>query len=181
MPDLKAWIRKPRIFWVIGAVVVVVVAALAVVGLAITQAAPPQPFPYAHAPHIEKGIPCLYCHPGPYRGASAGLPTKAKCMGCHNNIKADKPLLQQLDAYAKENETFQWVPVAILPDFVYFSHQPHINAQLDCVNCHGKVSQMAAAQPQKYWNMGWCLDCHKTLAKDNAQYTKLSDCSTCHK
>ncbi len=179
MPDLKAWIKKPRIFLVIGAVVVILVVALAVVGLVITQAAPAQPFPYTHAPHIAAGIPCLFCHPGPYRGASAGLPTKAKCMGCHNDIKSETAALKALDEYANSHATFEWVPVALLPDFVYFSHQPHINAQLDCSNCHGNVSLMTTAQPQRYWDMGWCLTCHKTLAPGN--FVKLSDCATCHK
>jgi Cytochrome c7 and related cytochrome c len=179
MPDLKAWFQRPRLFWIIGAAVLIVIVAVAVVGLVITQAAPPQPFPYPHAPHIAKGIPCLYCHSGAYREQSAGLPTRAKCMGCHNNIKAETAPLKQLDEYASSHEQFTWVPVALLPDFVYFTHQPHLNAQLDCINCHGDVSKMTSARPQRYWDMGWCLKCHKTLAPD--KFVKLSDCATCHK
>jgi hypothetical protein len=179
MPDLKAWTKRPRVFWIVGAAVVIAVLAVAVVGLVITQAAPSQPFPYTHAPHIAKGIPCLYCHSGAYRGQSAGLPTKAKCLGCHNNIKAETDLLKQLEQYANTHDQFEWVPVALLPDFVYFSHQPHINAHLDCINCHGDVSKMTAAKPQRYWDMGWCLSCHKALAPD--KFIKLSDCANCHK
>ncbi len=179
MPDLKVWSQRPRIFLVIGAAILLVLVALAVVGLVITQAAPPQPFPYTHEPHIAAGIPCLYCHSGAYRGESAGLPTRAKCLGCHNNINAATPLLQQLDTYASKNASFVWTPVALLPDFVYFSHQPHINANLDCTNCHGDVSKMKSAQPQSNWTMGWCLSCHQKLAPD--KFVKLSDCVTCHK
>jgi hypothetical protein len=179
MAGLKSWVKRPRIFWIIGVGLLVVILLLGVFTLIVTQAAPPQPFPYTHTPHIENGIPCLYCHASAYRSQSASLPTKAKCMGCHNNIKPETPLLKQLDEYAKAQENFEWVPVALMPDYVYFNHQSHLNASLDCINCHGDVSKMTAAQPQKYWNMGWCLDCHKKMAPDD--YVKLSDCSTCHK
>lgn len=178
MTDLRGWFKPPRIFWIMVAGVILVILVAGIVGLVVTQAAPPQPFPYTHMPHLERGIPCVYCHSSALRGQSAGLPSKAKCMGCHNNIKPETELLQQLDEYAKTNENFEWVPVAIMPDFVYFSHQPHLNAGLECSKCHGDVDKMTAAQPQKYWNMGWCLDCHKKMAPD--KFVKLSDCATCH-
>ena len=179
MAEEKKRRKKPGLFWIIGAIVVIVVLALTVTGLVVTQAAPAQPFPFNHAAHADKGIPCLYCHSGAFRGESAGLPTRALCMGCHNNIKADTPELKALDQYASTHDRFEWVPVALMPDFVYFSHQPHLNAQLDCSNCHGGVSKMGAAEPQNYWNMGWCLNCHKTLAPE--KFTELSDCGICHK
>jgi hypothetical protein len=179
MPTSKRWLTKPRVFGIVGGVIVIVLLAGTMVGILITQAAPPQPFPYPHAPHIEIGIPCIYCHSGAYRGQSASLPTKAKCMGCHANIKADSPALQQLDDYASQHAEFEWVPVAIMPDFVYFTHQPHLNAGLDCINCHGDLSKMDSAEPQNGWTMGWCLSCHKSTAPE--KFTKLSDCATCHK
>jgi hypothetical protein len=179
MPAFKARFRGSRLFWIIGTAIFIVIVGAAVVGLVLAQAAPPQPFPYSHAPHIAKGITCLYCHPGAYREQSAGLPTRAKCLGCHNNIKADTDALKQLDEYAQSHDSFTWTPVALLPDFVYFSHQPHLTAQLDCSNCHGDLSKMTSARPQGYWSMGWCLNCHKALAPD--RFTKLSDCTTCHK
>jgi hypothetical protein len=178
MPGSRAGFKRPRLPLLIGGGVVLVLILAAIVGLVVTQAAPPQPFPYNHAVHIEQGIPCLYCHPGAYRTPSAGLPTRAKCLGCHNNIKADTPELQQFDEYAKSHENFEWVPVALMPDFVYFSHQPHISANIDCVTCHGDLSQMSAAEPQNNWNMGWCLDCHKKMAPE--KQAKLFDCATCH-
>ena len=62
-----------------------VLAAAAVVGLVVTQAAPPQTVPYSHAPHVAKGIQCVFCHSGAIRNPSAGLPTEAKfCRGPHN-------------------------------------------------------------------------------------------------
>jgi c(7)-type cytochrome triheme protein len=177
MPKLKPWVRRPLI-WVVGVLGIVVVVA-ALVGLVVTQAAPPQPFPYPHAPHIAAGIPCLFCHPGAIQGQSAGLPTRAKCLGCHSNINADTPALKDFADYASKNKTFEWVPVAIMPDFVYFSHRPHLAAGINCEECHGDVSKMTSAQPQNEMNMGWCLGCHKQRAPE--KFVKLSDCATCHK
>lgn len=177
MPDSRPFFRRPIVLIIIAVSVVLV--GLAIAGIAVTQAAPPQPFPYTHAPHIKIGTACVYCHSAAYRSPSAGLPTKQKCMGCHDNIKASTPLLKQLADYARAHDAFQWTPVALMPDFVRFNHELHVvNAQLDCVNCHGDLAQMADAQPQRLWDMGWCLSCHKALAPD--QYARLSDCSTCH-
>lgn len=178
MPDKKPWYKRLRFFWIAGAVVIIGLA-IAVVVLVRTQAAPPQPYPYNHAAHIAKGIPCLYCHSGAERGRSAGLPTVAKCQGCHANMNASTPGLKAVADYLNKNPKIQWVPVAIMPDFVYFSHQPHIAAGLNCEACHGDVGSMQTAQPRSDQNMGWCLTCHKNLAPDH--FVKLSDCATCHK
>lgn len=178
MPDKKPWFKRLRFFWIAG-VVVIIVAAAAIVGLIRTQAAPPQPYPYNHTAHIAKGIPCLYCHSGAERGKSAGLPTQAKCQGCHGNMNPSTPGLKAVADYLNKNPKIQWVPVAIMPDFVYFSHQPHLAAGLNCETCHGDVGSMKAAQPRSDQNMGWCLTCHKNLSPNH--FVKLSDCATCHK
>lgn len=165
--------------WIIAASVVIVLFIAAAAGIAVTQAAPAQPFPYSHTIHVAQGIACVYCHAGAYRSSSAGLPTLEKCQGCHNNIKAETPLEQQWDEYVKNHTTINWVPVAMMPDFVYFSHQPHIRAAIACTTCHGDVGNMTTAQPQPAMSMGWCLDCHQKMAPE--QFAKLSDCATCHK
>lgn len=146
-----------------------------------TQVPPAQPIQFPHNVHVNLGIQCLYCHPGALRGPSPGLPTEAKCYACHQQISVTNPELDKLFTYVKNNQPIAWVPVAILPDFVYFSHQPHIAAGLNCEDCHGEVSRMTVAVPQKM-DMGWCLSCHRARAKDNPELlTKLTDCATCHK
>jgi hypothetical protein len=172
-------LKRPRLAWIIAAILFIVLVAAAVTGLVVTQAAPPQPFPYPHEPHISKNIPCVYCHSSAYRSSSAGLPTIAKCNGCHDNIKAETDLEKQWQAYLTDHDNIAWVPVALMPDFVYFSHQPHVKASVECTTCHGDVPNMNEAEPQANWSMGWCLDCHKKLAPD--KFVKLSDCATCHK
>jgi hypothetical protein len=146
-----------------------------------SQTPPPQPIQFPHDRHLTLGVPCLYCHPGALRGQSPGLPTVSKCEGCHQQVAKTSPELDKLAAYVKNSEPIKWVPVALLPDFVYYSHLPHIAAGLNCENCHAEISQMIVAEPQKM-NMGWCLGCHRTRFKnDPAMLTKLTDCVTCHK
>ena len=163
----------------------VLVGALLITGVAwginISQTAPQQPIQFPHFLHINLGVQCLYCHPGALRGPSPGLPTESKCWGCHQQITIRNSEIDKLITYVKDNKPIAWVPVAILPDFVYFSHRPHIAAGLNCENCHGEISQMTVAVPQKM-NMGWCLNCHRTRFKDDpVMLTKLTDCVTCHK
>lgn len=150
-------------------------------GLYLTQLSPPQPIQFPHVKHVSMGVQCLYCHPGALRGISPGLPTETKCFGCHQQVAKTSPELDKLVAYVKENKAISWVPVFILPDFVYYSHRPHIAAGLNCENCHGEIGQETIVRPQNM-NMGWCLNCHRTRFKDNpVMLTKLTDCVTCHK
>jgi hypothetical protein len=173
-------LKKPLVQIGLG-LVVLVVAGGAVWGIHQTQVPPPQPIQFPHNLHVSLGIQCLYCHPGALRGPSPGLPTEAKCYGCHQQITVKNAELNKLFTYVKNNQPINWVPVAILPDFVYFSHRPHIAAGLNCEDCHGEVSQMTVAVPQKM-NMGWCLNCHRSRFKDDpVMLTKLTDCVTCHK
>lgn len=150
-------------------------------GLYLTQISPPQPIQFPHSKHISLGVQCLYCHPGAMRGESPGLPTEAKCYGCHQQVAKTSPDLAILTASVTGNKAISWVPVFILPDFVYYSHRPHIAAGLNCENCHGEIGQETVAKPQKM-NMGWCLNCHRTRFRDNpVMLTKLTDCVTCHR
>ena len=150
-------------------------------GIRLTQVPPPQPIQFPHNMHINLGVQCLYCHPGALRGPSPGLPTESKCWACHQQITVRNSEVDKLISYVQANKPIPWVPVAILPDFVYFSHRPHIAAGLNCEDCHGEVSQMTVAVPQKM-NMGWCLACHRSRFKnDPVMLTKLTDCVTCHK
>ncbi len=146
-----------------------------------TQASPEQPILFPHNLHVGLGIQCLYCHPGAASGPNAGLPTQAKCWGCHQQIAKQTPELEKLAQYVRNNEPIPWVPVAIMPDFVKFNHRPHVAAGLNCETCHGDMSKVKIAQNPQVMNMGWCLNCHREKAKDDPiKLQKLIDCSTCH-
>lgn len=178
MPKVINWL-KSNLLWVgIGSAGIIILLVGAYFGWTQVQAAPPQPIQFNHSLHDSLGIQCLYCHATANRADSAGIPTLSKCMGCHNQIEADSPGKQALAEFAESNEPIPWVPVAMQPDFVRFSHAPHVQAGLDCQECHGDVSSMTVAEFQEGQNMGWCLQCHKEQAPE--QYSELSDCTTCH-
>lgn len=173
-------LKKPLIKISLGIIGLVLMGGFIVV-IRQTQIPPPQPIQFPHDQHVNLGIPCLYCHSGALRGDSAGLPTVAMCNGCHQQTRKTNSETDKLAAFVKNSEPITWVPVAILPDFVFFSHSPHITAGINCENCHGEVSRMTVAVPQKMV-MGWCLNCHSTRARNNSvMLTRLTDCVTCHK
>ncbi len=164
----------------LGLVTLIILGAAAY-GLYLTQLSPLQPIQFPHVKHISLGVQCLYCHPGALSGTSPGLPTESKCYGCHQQVAKTSPELDKLISYVKNDQAISWVPVFILPDFVYYSHRPHIAAGLNCENCHGEIGQEIVAAPQKM-NMGWCLSCHRTRFRDDpVMLAKLTDCVTCHK
>ena len=59
-----------------------------------------------------------------------------------------------------------WTKVHDLPDFVYFSHEIHVNKGIGCASCHGRVDQMPLMYAQNTLQMEWCLDCHRNPAKN---------------
>jgi len=154
-----------------------------VVGILMTRyqvlSAPEQHIAYSHKIHVEAGIQCLYCHSNPLRTDIAGIPSVKKCMGCHAVIATDSPKVQELSGYWERQEPVPWVRVNPQPDFVYFSHQPHLGAGLNCETCHGDVGRMTVTQSVVKMDMGWCLDCH--LKEPQPKATRLADCLACHK
>ena len=165
--------------WGLLGILMVAVLAAILFTQARALAAPSQPVAYSHQVHIQAGVQCLFCHSGALRASMAGIPTVEKCMGCHAVIAADEPEIQKVASYAAQTEAIPWVRVNVQPDFVFFSHQPHLAASLSCESCHGDVSRMGVARPVVRMDMGWCLKCH--LDQSEEKVARLADCLTCHK
>jgi len=140
--------------------------------------------PYSHRVHVqEAGIDCLFCHSKAIRSPQAGLPSLQKCMVCHEYITVDEPQAQQQIEQVKqafaEGRRVQWPDVYRQPDFVYFSHRPHVNNAVACETCHGDVQSMDLVEKQVEMNMGFCLNCHRRQSEEIQP--RLLDCVTCHK
>lgn len=155
---------------------VVLCVALTAAGAVHAETSVVQPIEFPHARHagpVSEGgheINCLYCHSYARRSQVAGIPTLAKCMGCHRYIATDKPAIQTLTRYWREGRPVPWKKVHDLPDFVYFSHERHVQrfvfrqgqpVQQVCGYCHGDIKTMTGAQRRKPLRMGWCLSCHE--------------------
>ncbi|KXK14019.1 MAG: cytochrome c family protein [Chloroflexi bacterium OLB14] len=182
LKNIFDWLKQPLGLIAVG-IFFLSVFSVALYGISTTQQAPAQPIEFPHKTHVGFGIQCLYCHPGASKGPAAGIPSQAKCWACHNQIEKTQTseLLAPLKNAVLSGESIQWVPVAIVPDFVQFNHRPHIAAGKNCEECHGDMSQVTIAENPQVFNMGWCLDCHlKNAGDDVEKKTKLTDCGTCH-
>src|SRR5262245_10893764 len=64
----------------------------------------PQPRPFNHEAHTVRGISCADCHEGAEKEAKAGMPSKAFCMNCHDDLdkEKDKPLEKKVAWFLDE-------------------------------------------------------------------------------
>jgi hypothetical protein len=153
-----------------------------------------QPIPFPHDIHAGTNqIPCMYCHHTADRSVDAGIPSVQVCAGCHIPggaplIAADRPGVQALIAYWREQRPIPWVRIYKVPDHARFPHMRHVQGGVECQECHGPVETMAEitgvykgtnagtrygiVRPNPL-EMGWCIDCHR-------QREVRTDCSVCH-
>ena len=178
--------RPHRLRWVV--VVAVAIALLATLlllwrGQATAGTPADETLRFDHSKHVAAGVPCLFCHPGVLEGAVAGIPSLAKCAGCHQNVQVTTAAGQEqvdilLEHWSK-GLPLRWPKVNDQPDFVSFTHRPHIAAGVYCEACHGNVAGMTMARPAYRINMGFCLACHAQQGVEKQDH--LTSCATCHK
>jgi NAD-dependent SIR2 family protein deacetylase len=121
-----------------------------------------QPIQFDHRHHVvDDLIDCKYCHQTVDRAPSAGLPPTGLCLNCHSQVWNKSPLLDVVRASWFSGQPIPWVRVHRLPGFVYFNHAIHVSKGVGCVECHGRVDQMAVIEQVQPLSMGWCLDCHR--------------------
>ncbi len=121
-----------------------------------------QPVMFDHRHHVQDDlIDCRYCHASVDKAPSAGIPATEVCLSCHAQVWNKSPLLDQVRASWFTGQPIRWTRVHKLPDFVYFNHAIHVNKGIGCVECHGRVDQMAAIEQVQPLTMGFCLDCHR--------------------
>ena len=82
-------------------------------------------------------------------------------------------LLEPVRSSWASGQSVPWTKVHDLPDYVYFSHEIHVNKGLGCANCHGRVDQMPLMYAQNTLQMEWCLDCHRNPAKNLRPTTEI--------
>lgn len=139
-----------------------------------------QPIAFPHDLHAgpSNQIPCMYCHYSADRSVDAGIPAVQVCAGCHMPtgaplFRAESPEIQKLAAYWREQRPIPWVRIYDLPDHAHFPHMRHINAGLECQECHGQVQEMRVVTKEASLRMGWCIECHR-------QREVRTDCFVCH-
>lgn len=128
---------------------------------------PEQPVPFSHKHHVTGlGLQCQYCHTSVEKSSYAGIPPTKTCINCHAQIWTNAALLQPVRDSWASGQSLPWIKVHDLPDYVYFSHEIHVNKGLGCASCHGRVDQMPLMYAHNTLQMEWCLDCHRNPAKN---------------
>ncbi len=135
--------------------------------------APVQPIAFSHRTHSTAGIGCGNCHQPAADGKQLQVPNTAACMTCHRAIKTDNPEIQKVAALQKAGEDLSWARVYQLPNFVFFSHQKHLDAKVGCEVCHGQIQERDALAQEKEISMVACFNCHKLRKAPTA-------CGKCH-
>lgn len=143
-----------------------------------------QPIAFPHNLHAgtepgQAAMNCQFCHYSAERSVDAGLPSVATCWGCHQVVQGQNnpQEVAKIQGYMERGESIPWVRIYKISDHAHFPHMRHINAGLQCQDCHGEVQEMGVlSERDPVWggdNMGWCVDCHR-------QNEASIDCAVCH-
>jgi hypothetical protein len=126
-----------------------------------------QPVPFSHKHHVQGlGLQCQYCHTSVEKSAYAGIPPTKTCINCHSQIWTNANLLDPVRESWATGESIKWTRVHDLPDYVFFNHSVHVNKGLGCSSCHGRVDNMPIMYAENTLQMEWCLNCHRSPAKN---------------
>lgn len=123
---------------------------------------PIQPVPFSHEIHFgQLKISCTYCHTNVERSPHSNVPDSQTCMTCHSQIRTDSDALAPIRESYQSGKPVPWVRIHMVPDYVYFAHQVHVNRGISCGSCHGKIPLMTEIYHKKPLSMDFCLDCHR--------------------
>jgi len=121
-----------------------------------------QPVPFSHKHHVgDIGLDCRFCHPTSETAATPGMPSAALCLGCHSQLFSDQAVFRPLRESLASGRPVLWTRLNHLPDYVYFDHHVHVARGVACMECHGRVDQMALMQRPQRMTMRWCIACHE--------------------
>jgi hypothetical protein len=143
---------------------------------AVLPSAGPEPRPFNHEAHGVRGISCADCHETAETEARAGMPSKAFCMTCHEDLDKDpgKPLEKKVAWFLGEDGEPRWSAFTRQSSEVRFSHRAHAVKKVECAACHPGIDRNTGLQPGMLQRMSSCTECHAREAPAK------NDCRTCH-
>jgi len=152
-----------------------------------------QPIAFPHNQHAgsepgQNNMDCQFCHFSAERSVDAGIPPVSTCWGCHQVIPGTTPAQQteiaKLRQYVEDGEPIPWVRIYKISDHAHFPHMRHVNAGLECQQCHGEVQEtLVLDERDPVWggdNMGWCVECHRQPDPATGVQQASTDCAVCH-
>jgi hypothetical protein len=168
-----------------------------------------QPIAFPHDLHAgsEEGqanMDCQFCHFSAERSVDAGIPSVSTCWGCHQVVQGtnNPGEVAKIQGYWDRGEPIPWVRIYKISDHAHFPHMRHINAGLECQQCHGEVQEVGPeglhtrsgiarslfgadagiGENGPVWGgdtMGWCIECHREPNPEGLQQAS-TDCAVCH-
>ena len=149
-----------------------------------------QPIAFPHDQHAgsqpgQSNMDCQYCHYSAERSVDAGIPSVSSCWGCHQAIPGSNnpEEVAKIQQHIQSGDPIPWVRIYKVADHVHFPHMRHLNAGLECQQCHGEVQELQVLDSRDpAWggdNMGWCVECHRQ-PDDTGKAQASTDCTVCH-
>ncbi|MBK8251506.1 MAG: cytochrome c family protein [Polyangiaceae bacterium] len=148
---------------------------------------------FNHKKHVQgEKQTCKSCHSGAYTSTDAGdslLPKPTEtCDNCHytdhsnlKNVTGDTdPISQCTFCHLGENAGAQGkVAQLVIPKpNLRFPHKKHLDRNVQCGHCHGKIEEVELATRDFLPRMAGCYACHQMSGA--AQGDAKGDCDTCH-
>ncbi len=148
---------------------------------------------FNHKKHVkELNLSCKSCHGAAYASASASdrlLPDPTKtCDACHDVSHGD---LNRVVAGPGENGQCSFchlgegagvggrVARLVLPTpNLRFNHKKHLDRNIGCAQCHGRVDELELATREQLPRMAGCFGCHAMPVPARGEATGA--CTTCH-
>lgn len=125
---------------------------------------------FSHKYHVmEEEMECADCHAvdQSITGMDNLLPAKEVCADCHD-VNDEESCNTCHSSVTSASGT-----VGITEYSQLFSHETHVQANLECAACHGDVAQIDMGDHFEIPDMMECMDCHQTQ-------TVANECLTCH-
>lgn len=130
---------------------------------------------FNHKVHFDEGLACEDCHTGVLDSDEPGYPALGGCMLCHDSMQDEEtPPEKRIETLFDAEENYLPARHSQLADETIFSHQRHVEAELDCSACHGDLETAETLDPDVLAvSMSECMDCHSEKSAPN-------ECTTCH-
>lgn len=148
---------------------------------------------FNHKKHVQElKLSCKSCHTAAYASEASSdtlLPKpEATCDACHDVDHADRA---KVTAGKDENGQCSFchlgesagvggrVARLVIPaPNLRFNHKKHLDRNINCAQCHGKIEELELATRDQLPRMAGCLTCHAMPAASRGD--AKGACTTCH-
>lgn len=169
------------------------------------------PIKFSHAQHLQFKLDCDFCHENAPSSVSASdslSPVEDSCSSCHkidrdNPLKAAKPPARcdschlyeparpgsstSPDEVRASRGGINWnepLRIDIPTPNLKFNHKVHVERDIKCERCHGRLRDVELATRLDLPSMPMCLECHNNLSIARPASSKSTRapvrCATCH-